>query len=392
MAIRRRGGSTKNPPILSHEFVIQNHADIVSCAAMLILLGLMFQITSPFSSTFVAMQYNVTVNNTEDPEAEPTTLYHHGLLDSCSVFFYFLICVVIHAVIQEYILDKLNRKLHLSKVKHSKFNESGQLLTFYLMSVIWGIQVMIKEGLTENISHLWDGYPYLLKTFRFKFYFIVQIAYWLHIYPELYFQKVKKEEVSARIRYASFYLAFILGAYILNLGHLALVCLVIHYVAELTFHAARLLYFGEKAEVSGPLFSLWFALFLIARLSVVTLTVLVVWFGLGKLETTGLDIKGGNFNTPLIRVSIVAGVSLFQALLLWNFLTFQLRRRRENQLAAAPRKKTPMGKSKDKKAKKEEVNKKLKAESVEDEGFGDMAVVAPAENGGMRTRSKSKKK
>lgn len=37
------------------------------------------------------------------------------------------------------------------------------------------------------------------------------------------------------------------------------------------------------------------------------------------------------------------------------------------------------------------VNKKLKAESVEDEGFGDMAVI-PAENGGMRTRSKSKKK
>ena len=40
-----------------------------------------------------------------DPELEPTTLYHHGMLDICSVFFYFLICVVIHAVIQEYALD-----------------------------------------------------------------------------------------------------------------------------------------------------------------------------------------------------------------------------------------------------------------------------------------------
>ena len=34
----------KSPPVLSHEFVIQNHADMVSCLAMVILLGLMFEV------------------------------------------------------------------------------------------------------------------------------------------------------------------------------------------------------------------------------------------------------------------------------------------------------------------------------------------------------------
>lgn len=34
----------KNPPILSHEFVIQNHADIVSCFAMIFVVGLMVQV------------------------------------------------------------------------------------------------------------------------------------------------------------------------------------------------------------------------------------------------------------------------------------------------------------------------------------------------------------
>uniref|UniRef100_A0A3B1KA88 Uncharacterized protein n=1 Tax=Astyanax mexicanus TaxID=7994 RepID=A0A3B1KA88_ASTMX len=42
MGIRKK--SNKNPPVLSHEFVIQNHADIVSCVAMLFLLGLMFEV------------------------------------------------------------------------------------------------------------------------------------------------------------------------------------------------------------------------------------------------------------------------------------------------------------------------------------------------------------
>ena len=35
----------KNPPILSHEFVIQNHADIVSCIAMVFVVGLMMQVS-----------------------------------------------------------------------------------------------------------------------------------------------------------------------------------------------------------------------------------------------------------------------------------------------------------------------------------------------------------
>lgn len=35
----------KNPPILSHEFVIQNHADVVSCVAMVFVVGLMLQVS-----------------------------------------------------------------------------------------------------------------------------------------------------------------------------------------------------------------------------------------------------------------------------------------------------------------------------------------------------------
>lgn len=44
MAIRKK--STKSPPVLSHEFIVQNHADIVSCVAMVFLLGLMFEVSA----------------------------------------------------------------------------------------------------------------------------------------------------------------------------------------------------------------------------------------------------------------------------------------------------------------------------------------------------------
>lgn len=44
MPVKRRPGSNKNVPIFSHEFFIQNHPDIVSCFAMLFVVGLIFQV------------------------------------------------------------------------------------------------------------------------------------------------------------------------------------------------------------------------------------------------------------------------------------------------------------------------------------------------------------
>jgi len=49
MAVPRRGKSNKSPPIFSHEFIIQNHADVVSCVAMVLVIGLMFQVCTCIS-------------------------------------------------------------------------------------------------------------------------------------------------------------------------------------------------------------------------------------------------------------------------------------------------------------------------------------------------------
>merc|ERR1711936_1168887 len=236
-----KGKKTKNPPIFSHEFVIQNHADIVACVAMVFVVGLMFQISSPLASVFIALHHNVSAPVEIQPGVfQDFTFYTAGVKDISAVFFYLLISIVMHAIIQEYLLDKVNKKLHLSKIKHAKFNESGQLLAFYLVSLVWGGDIILRENLL-SVSALWDGYPHNNMTFLFKFFFIIQIAYWLHIFPELYFQKIKREDMAPRIKYASLYMAFIAGAYLFSYNRIALCLLALHYTAESVFHACRLL-------------------------------------------------------------------------------------------------------------------------------------------------------
>jgi len=352
MGLKRRTG-TKNPPIFSSEFFIQNHADIISCFAMVFVIGLLFQVSAPLASVFVVMHHNVT----EALEPSDTVLYTYGRQDACVTTFYFLIAIVMHAIFQEYALDKLNRKLHLSKVKHSKFNESGQLLIFYLVSLIWGGDIILREGYLLNISKLWQDYPHNEMTFMFKFYFIVQLAYWLHCYPELYFQKVKKDEMKPRIIYTTLYLAFLTAAYVLNFTRIAICLSVMHYLVESVFHTARLLYFAEKAKAASYGFMVWNFLFVLVRLGSITLSVLTFWYGLAIQQSTNvMDIATGNFNTQLIRINCLVAVCLLQAWMMWNFINFHLKRMRERAAQIASSKKKALAK-KEKKLKKDELKK-----------------------------------
>merc|ERR1719270_205245 len=279
------------------------------------------------------MHHNVTANVEIQPGViQDLTFYTAGLKDIPAVFFYLLISVVMHAIIQEYLLDKVNKKLHLSKVKYGKFNESGQLLAFYLVSLVWGGDLLLRENIL-NVASLWEGYPHNNMTFLFKFFFIIQISYWLHIFPELYFQKVKKEEMPAKIQYAILYLTFIVASYVFRFTRLSLVLLVIHYLAEAVFHLCRILAYSEKTSISNKLFKLGDLLFVLARFSSVILSVLTFWFGLAKLPTEqqSLDVSGGNFNTGLIRLNSLIAVCFLQAWLMWNFIVFQFKRARETK-------------------------------------------------------------
>jgi len=358
-----KGKKTKTPPILSHEFVIQNHADIVACVAMVFVVGLMFQVSSPAASIFIALHHNVSVPVEIQPGVfQDVLMYTQGFKDIPAVFFYLLISVVIHAIIQEYALDKINKKLHLSKVKHSKFNESGQLLVFYIMSLVWAGDIIFRENLF-NVAALWEGYPHSGMSFLFKFYFIVQISYWLHIFPELYFQKTKREDWAPKIQYACLYLVFILGAYLTSFTRVALFLLFVHYLAEAVFHVCRILAYLEKTSIASKLFKFSDLLFVLARLSSVILAVLTFWIGLASLpvEQQVLDLPTGNFNTGLFRFNALLSVCLLQAWLFWNFMMFQIKRAREAGPAStsaanaqSAKKKTEQERAKARKARREE--------------------------------------
>ncbi|XP_028702600.1 translocating chain-associated membrane protein 2 isoform X1 [Macaca mulatta] len=184
-----------------------------------------------------------------------------------------------------------------------------------------------QEGYLTNPRSLWEDYPHVHLPFQVKFFYLCQLAYWLHALPELYFQKVRKEEIPRQLQYICLYLVHIAGAYLLNLSRLGLILLLLQYSTEFLFHTARLFYFAD--ENNEKLFSAWAAVFGVTRLFILTLAVLAIGFGLARMENQAFDPEKGNFNTLFCRLCVLLLVCAAQAWLMWRFIHSQLRHWRE---------------------------------------------------------------
>merc|ERR1712241_1574766 len=117
----------------------------------------------------------------------------------------------------------------------------------------------------------------------------------------------------------------------------------LHYASEAIFHAGRLLSYSDK--IARPLYRIHDILFVLARLGSISLAVLTFSHGLAKLPEVDqvVNWQSGTFNTPLFRIFALVAICALQAWLMLNFITFQLKKRRED---AALQASMPSGKTK----------------------------------------------
>ncbi|CAD5218702.1 unnamed protein product [Bursaphelenchus okinawaensis] len=352
---RRLASKTKKPPppILSHEFIITNHGDIASVILMLVVIGFMFHWSLPFAQFMVIPQHNESVQFTGD--TEPKMYYRSGSKDIGCIVFYTVVWITFHCIIQEYIVDKIQRRLHMSRVRLARFAESCHLGPIAALSCGFAVYNLYELGVHKDFSLLWQGYPeqHRYLTLNFKLFFLLQISYWIHQFPEFYFQKLKKEEMKERTGYSLLFLVFVTAAYFANFIRLASVLLALEYASLSLLHLSRLVYFSGKATNTGRIFRLWNLLFPVVRLSSMVISVLVLWYGLRSHETPYINFETGNYNTHVIRLNALIFLLLTQVYLFYNFARFHFARWNSRPTAPepVPRKKTFKNKKDDKKSK-----------------------------------------
>jgi len=351
----------KDPPIFSHEYLLQNQADLVSSACLIVISGLLFKNTHALSSKFCLVQHNTT--NITDPDTKD--MYSVGRADVCMTLFYSLLCVAVHAVENEYFWEKIGRRLHLSKTRMSEFLEQGSTMPFYLAVIGGAFYVFYKEGILLTPGVIWERTPTDEMPMLIKFYWVLVMAFVTHQYPEMYFMRVKQEDMPNKIIGYTAYLVPIVGAYVTGLVYPATLILVIHCMSEVLKALSDVTESAGKQELSLPLYKIWSVGFIIARNSIAALSV-VTFFKLRSKTpdeiTTSRFLSCSVVLAVLLALQLYLGYCFVQTVLTW--------RRQAKEVASAQRKADNFWQSRkaeNKEAKKQRAEKRAAKEDIDKE-------------------------
>lgn len=209
------------------------------------------------------------------------------------------------------------------------------------MSFLWGFDVIVREQYIGNMAKLWENFPDHPMVFLHKLFFIIQLAYYLHMLPELYFQKVKKDEQRAKIEHALGGFFLIATAYFLGFQRIALVLLTLHYFCEFIGHAFQLVNIFDKEEKFVRLRLVHNVVFILTRFATMVLAFLTLFYGITDISQTK-------------RSFMLATVFGLQGYLIFDFISNVLKSKRETAADHQPKTTTVVApSSKSEKSKKE---------------------------------------
>jgi len=357
-AAKRPGAqkTEKDPSIFSQEYFLQNQADLMSSLCLIIMSGLLFKPTRALSAKFCFVQHNTT--NLTDPEIKP--MYQVGRADVLVTVFYSLLCIAVHAVENEYFWEKIARRLRLSKTRLSEFMSLGSTLPYHIAIVIGAFYVMKEEGLLLDPMALLTTVPAVEMPMLMKFYWLLILSFALHQYPEMYFMRVKNEEMPNKIIGYTAFIVPMTAAYITGLVYPGTLVLIIHCLIEILNAVATVMDCVGKQELAQPFYKMWSVGFIPARATIT-----------GLCALTFFNIQGVEGVSPvrLLACTIVlGGMVALQFYLGANFIHTVLSWRSEAKEVELAQKKADnfwqQRKEANKEAKKARAEKRVAKEAV----------------------------
>ncbi|KAI8086862.1 TLC domain-containing protein [Gilbertella persicaria] len=105
--------------------------------------------------------------------------YEKSLWDFAFLFFYICVFTALRAAIMDYVLIPLAKYTNVLVKKHQRFAEQSWAFMYYTFAFIFGVYVMKDEPWWFDTTYFWRDYPVTDYSRGFKYYYLVQFAFWL---------------------------------------------------------------------------------------------------------------------------------------------------------------------------------------------------------------------
>ncbi|KAH6644213.1 TLC domain-containing protein [Boeremia exigua] len=109
-----------------------------------------------------------------------TGMYTCGIDDLPYVVFWTVVFTGLRVAVMDYILDPLARLAGMKTKKSlDRFKEQAWLIVYYTISWSLGMYIMYSFGFWLNLHDIWEGWPFREVEGVFKWYYLVQWAFWI---------------------------------------------------------------------------------------------------------------------------------------------------------------------------------------------------------------------
>ncbi|KAG2219239.1 hypothetical protein INT45_009847 [Circinella minor] len=120
-------------------------------------------------------------------------LYQKSFWDFTFLSFYICVFTVMRAFIMTRILVPLARWSNVKKKKFDRFAEQGYSFIYYTTSCSFGAYIMYHSPWWDDTSYYWRDYPVTEYDGLFKYYYLVQFAFWLQQIFVLQIEEPRKD-------------------------------------------------------------------------------------------------------------------------------------------------------------------------------------------------------
>lgn len=246
----------KDPPIFTHDWFIVNHGDLFAGVLLLVFAGSMIS-WSPaigFSNMLLFLNYEKNITD-ESGDILQREAFSTGFLDYLQAVFYVNGFIVVHCIYQEYLIDKVIKRLRNASNKlRQSTQDAFHGWLWHATNSFFAFRLVMESPI--NWFQTAD-YPFNFQLpFNVKMFFICQFAYWLHNIPELYLSRAKKEQFIPVIKMSCLYLIALGIAYETYTWKLAILLTLFDSAGKSVFHLARLFKYYDY-DLKDHFFKIW---------------------------------------------------------------------------------------------------------------------------------------
>ncbi|KAI7899813.1 TLC domain-containing protein [Cokeromyces recurvatus] len=119
--------------------------------------------------------------------------YEKSLWDITFLFFYICVFTALRASIMDYILIPFSKYAGVSMKKQQRFAEQSWACMYYTFAFSFGIYVMYDSPWWFDSTYFWRNYPVTDYTKSFKYYYLIQFAFWLQQVFVLQIEEPRKD-------------------------------------------------------------------------------------------------------------------------------------------------------------------------------------------------------